>query len=114
LATIAIELCIALLFGFRTKKQILVIGLTNIVTQTILNILLNVFNYHQGAFGFIFNYVWMELVVFVIEGVVYAKLLRRYETRAERKIHPWLYAFAANILSFAVGMLIAKWMPGIF
>ncbi|HWQ76675.1 MAG TPA: hypothetical protein VN441_15320 [Syntrophomonas sp.] len=114
LATIAIELGIAWLFGFRTQKQILVIGLTNVVTQTILNTLLNVFNYHQGAFGFIFNYIWMELVVFIIEGVVYANLLHRYEANPERKIHPWLYAFTANVLSFAVGMLIAKWMPGIF
>jgi hypothetical protein len=114
LATIAIELCVALQFGFRTKKQILIIGITNIATQTILNVLLNVINFYQGQFAFIFNYVWMEFVVIDIEGLVYLKLLRRYEARPERKIHPWLYAYTANILSFAIGMLIARWMPGIF
>lgn len=114
LATIAIELGVAWLFGFRMKKQIQVIGLTNVATQTILNVLLNVSNYHLGAFGFIFNYIWMELVVFIIEGIVYVKLLHRYEARPDRKIHPWLYAFTANVLSFLGGMLIAKWMPGIF
>lgn len=114
LATIAIELGIAWLFGFRMKKQIFVIGLTNVVTQTILNVLLNVINYNQGQFAFILNYMWMELVVFGIEGFIYWKLLGRYEERPERRIHPWLYALTANISSFTVGMLIAKWMPGIF
>jgi len=113
-ATIAIEIGIAWLFGFGAKKQILVIGITNIVTQTILNVLLNIINYSQGSLAFIFNYVWMELAVFVIEGLVFAKLLRRYEKNPTRTAHPWLYAFSANVASFAIGILIAKWMPGIF
>lgn len=114
LVTIAVELGVAWLFVFRTKKQMMVIGLTNVATQTILNVLLNIINYNQGQLAFIFNYICMELVVFVIEGAIYAELLCRYEARPERKIHPWLYAFTANILSFAVGMLIARWIPGIF
>ncbi len=114
LITIAIELLIALLFGFNKKKQITAVLITNIATQTILNILLNVINYKQGGFAFVFNYIWMELLVFILEGFVFSKLLYRYEESSRRKIHPWLYALAANISSFVVGMLIAKWIPGIF
>ena len=113
-ATIAIELGIAWLFGFQAKKQVLVIGITNLVTQTILNLLLNFINYGHGYLAFIFNYVWMELAVFIIEGVIFANLLRRYEKEPARTAHPWSYAFVANVASFALGMLIAKLIPGIF
>jgi len=114
LVTIAVELGLALLFGLRAKKQIRLIVLTNIATQTVLNILLNIINYRYGLLAFIFNYVWMEIAVFIIEGLVYRKRLSRFDTRPDRKIHPWLYALAANILSFAVGLLIVRWLPGIF
>lgn len=113
-ATIAIELGAAWLFGFRSKKHIRIIALTNIATQTILNILLNIINYNWGQFAFVFNYVWMELVVIILEGIIYMRLLRYDEVSPERKRPTWLYAFTANILSFVIGMLIAKWMPGIF
>ena len=114
IVTIAVELGIAWLFGFRTKKQILVIAITNVATQTVLNILLNIINYNRGGFAFVFNYVWMELVVLVIEGLIFARLLSRYVKDPTQKTRPWLYAATANAASFAAGMLIAKWMPGIF
>lgn len=112
--TILLELGIAWLFRFRSKKQILVICITNVVTQTILNVLLNVINYNRGNRAFIFHYVWMELLVFVIEGLVYAAMCRRLAQDAERKLHPWIYAFAANVISFAAGLWIANLIPGIF
>lgn len=113
-ATIAVELGIAWLFGYRAKKQFVVIGLTNLATQTILNVLLNVINYHQGQSAFIFGYVCMELVVFIIEGSVYGRLLHRYAAHPEKKDRSWLYALAANAVSFVLGLLVANWVPGIF
>ena len=98
----------------RTKKQVWIIALTNIATQTVLNILLNIINYKLGFFAFIFNYIWMEFAVFIIEGVVYSRLLHRHEATAGRKAHHWLYSLAANVASFVIGMMIAKLMPGIF
>jgi hypothetical protein len=56
----------------------------------------------------------MEFAVFIIEGVVYSRLLHRHEATAGRKAHPWLYSLAANVASFVIGMMIAKLMPGIF
>lgn len=126
--TIAVELGIAWLFRLRSKGQILVIGVTNLVTQTVLNILLNISNYRSGSWKFVFHYIWMELLVFVIEGIVYSRLLgdgrkgaseRAADNTEEsgtisRRVHPWLYAFAANAASFAAGMWIAGLIPGIF
>jgi len=114
LATILIELGVAWIFGFRAKKQVRIIAITNIATQTILNILLNIINYKLGLFAFIFNYVWMEFAVFIIEGVVYSRLLDRCEALPGRKVHPWLYSLTANTASFVIGMMIAKLIPGIF
>lgn len=112
--TVLLELGIAWLFGFRKKKQILVIGVTNVVTQTGLNLLLNLIHYNSGSFALVFHYIWLEVLVFVIEGVVYAVFLKRLLTESQKKLHPWLYALAANVVSFLVGLMIAEVVPGIF
>ncbi|WP_242954594.1 hypothetical protein [Desulfitobacterium chlororespirans] len=114
-ATVAIEVLIALLFGFRAKKQLLLIGTVNIVTQSILNILLNVINYNEGSMMFVFNYIWMEFLVFIIEAGVYSALLPKYSGTESRK--RWLvplYALTANAVSFGLGIYIAYLIPGIF
>jgi len=112
-ATIAIELIVAVLFGLKVKRQIRVIALTNIATQTLLNVLLNLINYKYGHAAFIFNFVWMELAVFVIEGFVYSRLLNRKDHFVSGG-RAWGYAFTANLVSFGVGMVIAELLPGIF
>lgn len=115
IGTITIEVLIALLFGYRTKKQLLLIGAVNIITQSILNILLNVINYNQGSMMFVFNYVWMEIVVIIIEAVIYTSFLNRYSSKKLRG--KWLepiYALTANAASFGVGFFIARLIPGIF
>lgn len=110
--TIALELGLAWCFGFRHKKQLRIIYITNIVTQVVLNVALNLFSFFQGALAFLFHYVWMELVVFAVEAVIYRLALPRYETG--RRLHPILYAFTANFLSFAAGLFLARIIPGIF
>lgn len=112
-ATIAIELFVAVLFGFKAKRQIRIIALTNIATQTVLNVLLNVINFKLGYSAFIFYYVLMEIAVFLIEGLVYFRLLNRKDPSVSRR-RAWVYAFTANLVSFGIGMVIAKIMPGIF
>lgn len=106
---------IALLFGFRAKKQLLIIGAVNIVTQPILNILLNVINYNQGSMMFVFHYVWMEALVFLIEAVVYSAFLHKYSsTKPTKKWLVPLYALSANAVSFGIGLYVAYLTPGIF
>ena len=56
----------------------------------------------------------MEAAVFAIEGVVYALTLRRLAKDPEKRVHPWIYALVANVASFAVGMALARVIPGIF
>lgn len=112
--TIAIEILIAVFFAYRDKRSLAIITVTNVITQVILNVLLNVVNYRSGQYAFVFHYVWMECVVFALEGVLYAKLIGRENLKTGKKYYPYLYAAVANIVSFILGLWIARMVPGIF
>lgn len=111
LATIAIELGVALLFGYRGKRVLGFFAAVNAVTQVALNVALNIINFAIGSMGFTFWFVVLELVVFIAEAVVYSRMLPK---RTERVKAPVGYAFLANAVSFALGLCIAHWVPGIF
>ncbi|SHK13847.1 hypothetical protein [Desulforamulus aeronauticus] len=115
IATVAIEIAIALLFGFRAKKQIFIILTANIITQSVLNILLAIINYSQGSMMFVFSYVLLEFLVFAIEAAIYYIYLNKYSNKkiTQKWIAP-LYALLANIASFGIGLFIARIIPGIF
>lgn len=100
---------------FQNKKQLLIIGCVNIITQSILNILLNLINYKQGSMMFVFNYVWMEVFIFIIKARVYSVFLDKYSiTKLTKKWRVPLYALTANIVSFGIGIYISYLIPGIF
>lgn len=111
LLTIAIELAVAwVAFDIREKKQIRLLCATNLLTQTVLHILLNIADYRGGAMFGVFCYILLEILIFAVEGALYAHYLQD----AEKKIRPYLYAFTANFASFCIGLLLAEWIPGIF
>ena len=113
--TILTELATALIFKYRARPYIKVIAITNIITQTVLNILLNIVNYKSGPWAVVISYVFLEILVFAIEAVVYTALFSGWEKdKAMYKGHPVLYAFAANTASFVVGRRLANFIPGIF
>lgn len=134
IATVLIELGIALLFRLQTKKQLVSITVVNVITQTLLNLALNVYAYFRGVsiFEIIYLYIPVELGVFVIEAVTYAIILRRDEPKTvwaygaygepyrERNpkytsiVRCILYALVANAVSFIAGLALARIIPGIF
>ena len=83
--TIALELGIALLFGYREKKVLGLLAVVNIVTQVTLNVALNIINYNSGSMSFTFSYVLFELLVFAIEAVAYAVLLKKFSSKEQKK-----------------------------
>lgn len=112
--TVLIETAVALLFGFRRKKQLLLLVGVNAVTQIILNVSLNIINYKSGELAFIVFYVLLEAAVFIIEAIFCCRVLGRY---SEKKKPDWfyvIYALAANAVSFGAGFIAAKLIPGIF
>lgn len=114
LITIIIEMGIALLFGYREKKQLLLLVGVNSGTQIILNVLLNIINYNSGKMVFVVFYVLFELVVFAIEAILFYHLLNKISIKQKPKWLAVVYALVANAVSFGAGMMIAECLPGIF
>lgn len=114
LITIVIEMAIALLFGYREKKQLLLLTGVNSGTQIILNVLLNIVNYNSGEMAFVVFYILFELIVFTIEAVLFYHFLNKISIKQKPKWLAVVYALVANFVSFGAGMLIAEWLPGIF
>ena len=114
LITIIIEMGIALLFGYREKKQLLLLVGVNSGTQIILNVLLNIINYNSGEMVFVVFYVLFELVVFAIEAILFYHLLNKISIKQKPKWLAVVYALVANAVSFGAGMMIAECLPGIF
>lgn len=112
--TILIEMAIALLFGYREKRQFLLLVGVNGITQIILNVLLNIINYNAGELAFVISYILFELVVFIIEALLFYRLLNRLGVKQKPKWLAVVYTLVANAVSFVAGMCIAEWLPGIF
>ena len=114
LITIAIEMAVAYLFGFRGKSALLFLVLVNTLTQVILNVLLNVINFSSGQAAFVTGYILLELLVVVMEAVLYTFLMKRYTDAAKTPRFYAVYALVANAVSFGAGLAVAHLLPGIF
>ena len=112
--TIALELAIALLFGYREKKALGFLAIVNVITQVVLNVALNIINYRSGSMGFTFASICMEIVVFAIEAITYKAVLHRYSEIEKVNRRGVTYALVANTASFAIGLWLAHLIPGIF
>ena len=112
--TIALELAIALLFGYREKKALAFLAIVNVITQVVLNVALNIINYRSGSMGFTFAFICMEILVFAIEAITYKAVLHRYSEKEKVNRRGVTYALVANTASFAIGLWLAHLIPGIF
>ena len=112
--TIALELAIALLFGYREKKALGFLAIVNVITQVVLNVALNNINYRSGSMGFTFAFICMEILVFAIEAITYKAVLHRYSEKEKVNRRGVTYALVANTASFAIGLWLAHLIPGIF
>lgn len=112
LATIALELAVAVPFGFAKKPFLRPILTVNVVTQILLNLGLNMIAYWMGGLAFMIFFWPLEVLVFIVEAVAYRPLLgRRGGASAPLTT---IYAFTANVISCAAGFWLAQVVPGIF
>ena len=111
--TILIEMVVAICFGFRTKKQLLVLTFVNILTQVLLNIALNMIQYNAGPMAVKLFYVLLEAVVFGIEAVFYCTVLKKISVKKNNGFYI-LYSLVANMISFVAGLFLYSILPGIF
>lgn len=105
--TLAIEIGIALLFKIRGKKSILVLTITNIATQLLLNIPIMVIEYRSGGgLGMLVLIFFLELLIFAIEAVVYSLALKKTNEPPIKIDKAVGYAFVANLVSALAGIFL--------
>lgn len=112
--TVALEIGLVFAFGYTAKKQLVLISCVNVFTQIVLNVLLNIVNYYSGYYAFVFYYVFLELIVFALEAAIFYAFLPRLSEKPKKRALTVAYAAGANALSFALGMAVARIIPGIF
>ena len=115
--TIAIEMVVAVIFGFRRRGQIVFLVILNILTQVFLNLILLAVGTDGGSFVVIKQmlvYFLLEIVVFLVEAVADAIFLRRLSEPKRTRSYCVLYAFAANAASFMAGEILVFLLPAIF
>ena len=112
LLTIIIESGIAILFGYRKKRQITIIAIVNFSTQVILNFGLLSFNRILGSTDWN-SFILLEIIVVVTEGLIYTKWLCE---NGKSKTIAWktiLYALTSNMASCLIGLLLMCYFPNI-
>ena len=80
----------------------------NCITQLLLNIWLNMVDYYEGFLAQYWAYILAEFWVFVIEAVIYTVIFVRAYCQKRQIMRVILYAFIANLASFAVGMFVMR------
>lgn len=100
--TIVIELSVARVFGFDSKRQKKVLLRVNLITQLGLNVLLWVWYYWSGPLMAMIGLAAAELVVLIAEMICYLRWLREDES-VLRTIG---YTLCANVVSVVVGFLL--------
>lgn len=112
--TLALELAVAVGFAFRAKRQIITIVCMNLITQVGLNQAITHLFPVVSSRWYWPGLLALEVLIFLVEGAVYAKLLPRWKKDPAAVCHPWGYALAANVASFGVGLILARLIPGMF
>ena len=99
--TLAMELAVARVFGLTDERQKKLILRVNLLTQVGLNLLLWGWYYFDGPLVAMVRLILAEIVVLVVESVIYLRKLRLEESRM--KIVG--YTILANLASVTLGFL---------
>lgn len=108
--TIVIEYLVALIFFRPTAYQRNLIIKTNILTQGLLNLGISFILYYLGFLAFFLILLPLELVVFIIEGIIYKKKLNKNLPAGKKKAPAYLYAFLANLASGLGGYYLVRYL----
>ena len=107
IVTIIIELLIALCFLFTKGKQIRTVILVNLVSITLLNMSLLIFNPPVYGSLFSFPYALFEIIVTAAEAAAYLYFLPKYSKgKPAPKWRIITYAVVANLATYAFAALV--------
>jgi hypothetical protein len=105
--TLAIELGILFLFGFRKKSTFIIILGMNIISQIALNVALisNFYVIDSSGYQFVYTFIIGELLVFTIEAILVSVFIKEHKLFSKIS-----YSFIANAASLIIGLLVASWL----
>lgn len=104
--TLLIEGMVLYLMGYRQRKSWLIFLLVNLITQGGLNLMLNRTDLLSSGVYWMLGYGFMELLIFGIEAITYALLLREKGTGRATAA-----AFTANAASLVLGGFLLSQLP---
>lgn len=111
--TLALEIAVAFIFGFKRKNILGFITVINVITQVVLNLILFSVDINYGSMAFTAYYVFLEICIFAVEAFAYSLYIKKKQLDVSCK-KAVLYALVANVLSFGAGLGLAHLIPGIF
>ena len=114
IVTVLIEVGIAWLFKIRKRNLIWFIIVVNLITQLLLNVFLNLASYIIGLFIASFLFFMAEVVVFLIEAVLYSLFFKRLSNGEIRWMKATFYALVSNIASLVIGLFMAYNLSALF
>ncbi len=98
--TLFIEVLLALILGIRTKKDIALVALCNVLTNPAVVFISIIASLYLGNTLIIICTAILELLAFVTEAVIYRKFL------TAGRLHPFLLSLILNLASFLTGVVI--------
>lgn len=112
---LAADLVVALLVGYRARKQLILVAGTSFVLHMVQNFLL-IYAYMQaGRWAFLGLYFCYGAIVFLAEGAVYGKNLLILSSGEKAQLSPWGFAATGSLIACVLGILATGWIqPGIF
>lgn len=98
--TLLIECGMAFVIGIRDKWDFLYITLVNIITNPLVVVSVFIINIFFGSKEAAFSEYFIEIIVFLVEGLIYKKLL------STDKLNPFIISLILNSASYLTGELI--------
>ncbi|BCR36187.1 hypothetical protein [Mariniplasma anaerobium] len=99
--TVGVELLILFAYNYRRKESYMIVGLTNLVTQTLLTVFMAIGFYAWGSFfGLLGVLILGEILVFITEILLYGYVLKEHSRSKAMG-----YAFIANVITLILTFL---------
>lgn len=101
--TIIIEAIVAFVINVRTRRGQLIVLLTNIITNPIMNSILLIVSFYLTERYYYAFLIPLEIAVVIIEALIFRRNI-------STKINPFLFSLILNASSYFIGTFIVKFI----
>lgn len=100
LLTVIIELIVGIILKVINRRDLLNIVLVNVLTNPILNIIIDYFLFAYGYKARLISLLVMEILIIILEGIIYKKVL------VYNRINLFALSLILNLSSYFLGNMI--------